>query len=153
MICITGPPRSGKTTICNELSKAGIKCDSADMIAESLGCMGDGTVDIDCMKEKMRTLPRVLEGHYSHLLICSFVIILKVDMAVLEERMILSGYSREKIAENLDAAEIDVFHSEALDQLPSGRIVTCDLTGKSVAESVTIVMNKIIEGESLTERR
>ncbi|EQD68362.1 adenylate kinase, partial [mine drainage metagenome] len=107
MICITGSPKSGKTTICNELSKAGIKCDSADTIAESLGCMDHGIVDIDCMKEKMRSLPRVLEGHYSHLLPCSYVIILKVGRVVLEERMILSGYSREKIAENLDAAEID----------------------------------------------
>lgn len=153
MICITGSPRSGKTTICSELSKAGIECDSADRIADSIGCMDHGIADIDCMRDKMKAFPRVLEGHYSHLLPCSYIIVLKVARAVLEQRMTLSGYSKEKIAENLDAAEIDIFYSESLDQLPSRRIAICDLTGKSVAESVAMVMNKVIEGESLTEKR
>jgi adenylate kinase len=150
MICITGPPKSGKTTICAELNRNGIECISADSLADSLGCLENGTVDIDCLNDKMRLFPRVIESHYSHLLKCDYVIILKNDSSTLEERMILAGYSREKIAENIEASEIEIFQSEALDSLPAGRIATCDLSGKNISECVSAVMNKIIEGETLT---
>jgi adenylate kinase len=153
MICITGPPKSGKTTICAELNGKGIECISANRISEMLGCLESGTVDIDCMNDKMRYFPRVIEGHYSHLLKCDYVIILQNDSRTLEERMKLAGYSSEKIAENIEASEMEIFRSEALDLLPAGRIGTCDLTGKNITESVSAVMNKIIEGETLTVKR
>jgi adenylate kinase len=152
MICITGPPKSGKTIICTELNSSGIECMSADRIAESYGCLESGIVDIDCMNDRMMSFPRVIEGHYSHLLRCDYVIVLKTDPAVLEERMKLAGYSREKISENIDSSEIGLFESEALDRLPLRRIVTCDLTGKSIPESVMVVRNKIIEAEALTSK-
>ncbi|MCL4451011.1 MAG: AAA family ATPase [Candidatus Thermoplasmatota archaeon] len=152
MICITGPPKSGKTSICAELNGRGIECKSADRIAESLGCLEGGIVDIDCMNDKMLSLPRVIEGHYSHLLRCDYVIVLKTDPSVLEDRMRLAGYSKEKISENIDASEIGIFESEALERLPLRRIVTCDLTGMSIPESVLAVMNKIIEAEALTSK-
>lgn len=153
MICMTGPPKSGKTTICAELNRKGIECISAVSIAESLDCLDDGIVDIDCMNDKMRLFPRVIEGHFSHLLKCDYVIILKNDPGTLEDRMKLAGYSREKIAENIEASQIEIFRSEALDALPAGRIVTCDLSGKNISEAVSTVMNKIIEVETLTVKR
>jgi adenylate kinase len=153
MICITGPPKSGKTTICAELNANGIECISADKLSETLGCLQNGTVDIDCMNDKMRSFPRVIEGHYSHLLGCDYVIILNNDLKTLEDRMTLAGYSTEKIEENIEATEIEIFRSEALDLLPASRIASCDLTGKNIQESVSAVMNKIIEGETLTVKR
>ena len=150
MISITGIPKVGKTTICKMLSAHGIECVSADSLALDLGCMEKNSVDLDCMKSRMLDIPRVIESHYSHLLISSHVIILKADPDEISARMRLAGYSDEKIAENIDAQISDTIYYESIERLPASRVISLDLTGKTPSESFCIIRDKIIEIENLT---
>ena len=50
MICLSGIPGTGKTTICRMLRESGINCASADETAEKDGCLKDEEVDIDCLR-------------------------------------------------------------------------------------------------------
>ena len=152
MISITGIPKVGKTTICNMLSSYGIECVSADSVALDLGCMENNTVDLDCMNSRLLVLPRVIESHYSHLLMSGHVIILKADPDEIITRMRNAGYSGEKIAENIDAQNSDTIYYESIERLPSSRVVSVDLTGRSPSESFGIIKDKIIEIENLTSR-
>lgn len=125
MICITGIPGSGKTTLCSKLRDHGIKCISVLEIPGAENCRNGDEVDIDCLKEKFDGIldtDIMVEGHYSHLLKCNSVIILdREEMAVtLELRN--RGYSEKKINENLDALRSDVIYRETLDLMPSTRI-------------------------------
>ena len=150
MISITGIPKVGKTTICKMLSSNGIECVSADSLALNLGCMEKNFVDLDCMKSRMLDLPRVIESHYSHLLMSSHVIILKSDPDEISARMRLAGYSDEKIAENIDAQISDTIYYESIERLPASRVIALELTGKTLSESFCIIRDKIIEIENLT---
>ncbi len=152
MICITGIPRTGKTSICNSLRKDGIDCRSADSIAEGLGCLVDGEVDLECLRARMVDSPEVIESHYSHLLNCDYVIILRTDTKSSEERMRLSNYTESKIKENLDAELADVIFYEALDGLPESRIFRVDLSGMDYNASVKKVKDKIKELDNLRLR-
>lgn len=148
MICISGIPKTGKTTVCKLLNQEGIKCESLDPIARDLGCLEDGEVDLDCLAAKLPE-KRVVESHYSHNLRCDYVIILKTDEETLEKRMLAAGYNSPKIAENLDAQRSDVILSEALDNVPRNRIFFFDTTDQSPEETADKIRNKIIELEQL----
>lgn len=121
LICITGIPGTGKTSLCRMLNLHGIKCTGLNGIAESSGLISDGVVDVDSLAS-VHIESTVVESHYSHFMKCSHVIILVDDEDVLRRRMELRGYSREKINENLDAQRAQTIYYEALDRIPAGRI-------------------------------
>lgn len=148
MICITGVPKTGKTTICKLLSENGIQCNSLDDIATDLGCLQNGEVDVDCLSVKLPD-KRVVESHYSHLLKCDYVIVLRTDEAVLERRMKEAGYDASKIAENLDAQRSDVILSEAMESVPRNRIFFFETGNRDPKETTERIRDKIIELEQL----
>lgn len=125
MICITGIPGAGKTTICRKLSASGIECFSVLDLPGSETCKFGEEVDIDCLKEKFAALKNtniVVEGHYSHLLGCNSVILLDRDETAVYQELSERGYSFEKIQENVDSLRSDIIYQEALELLPSTRI-------------------------------
>ncbi|AAT43961.1 AAA family ATPase [Picrophilus oshimae] len=79
MICITGIPATGKTTICGMLNEHGIKCVSLNDVARDLNIIENEYIDIDELK-KHKIDADVIESHYSHLLNCDLVIILYNDI-------------------------------------------------------------------------
>ncbi len=144
MICITGIPATGKTKVCELLRKRGIECAEANEFAAISGCLNDGEVDIECLKNYLKStaFDGVISSHYSHLLGCEKVIILYADEKDLRERMEKRGYPAEKINENIDAQDSDVIYYEALDLMPENRIIRIK-TG-NIDETLEKVMNSIM---------
>lgn len=150
MICISGVPKTGKTTICKLLNLNNIPCENLDSLATELGCLRDGEVDVERLAEKLPE-KRVVESHYSHLLSCDFVIILSTDEMVLENRMREAGYDLGKIAENIDAQRSEIIFSEALEKVPRNRIFLIETGDRTPEETFNEIRNKIIELEKLIQ--
>ena len=123
MICITGVPGTGKSTIRNMLTEDGIQCISLDHLARSSGCVDQDNVDIDCLSRKIDSRYRCVESHYSHLLECQLVIILTTREDQLVSRLSGRGYGQEKIDDNIGAQRAEVIYYEALEHLPASRII------------------------------
>ncbi len=138
MICITGIPATGKTTVCNFLKTMGIQCSSLNDMARENKLIQNGRVDIDSLMEIRIDCP-VVEAHYSHLLKCDYVIILKDDEEAILQRMKKRKYTNEKISENLDVQRSDTIYYEALDRLPDNRIFTVNAHSKSIEDICKIV--------------
>lgn len=141
MICITGVPGTGKTTISRILNDMGYRiCDAAG-IAGNSDCISGTDVDLDCLMERGDFSDcDGVQSHFSHLLQCSVVFILEADEEELGQRMRDRGYTEEKISENIDAQRSDTIYYEALDRVPSNRIFRLKTTGttpESVADNIT----------------
>lgn len=130
MICITGIPGSGKSTLCEKLRESGIKCVSVLEISGFESCRSGDEVDIDCLSEKLnqeRKTDLVIEGHFSHLLGCESVIILDRNEKEVVQELLKRGYPDKKIKENIDALRSDIIYHETLDLLPSTRIIRIEV--------------------------
>ncbi|MEM0139304.1 MAG: adenylate kinase family protein [Ferroplasma sp.] len=133
MICITGIPCTGKTSICRILNENGIQCSGLDEIARQAGALSNGIVDIDSLK-CYSIDSTIVESHYSHLLECDFVIILKDSEERIRKRMHARKYSEKKIEENLDAQRADIIYFEALEQLPSNHIFVVEASDRNISD-------------------
>ncbi len=145
LICITGIPGTGKTSLCRMLNLNGIKCTGLNRIAERSGLIFNGVVDVDRLAT-VHIESDIVESHYSHFMNCSHVIILVEDEDVLRRRMELRGYSKEKIDENLDAQRAHTIYYEALDRLPAGHIFIIEEKSRdleSVFCDITSILSKI----------
>lgn len=143
MICISGVPGTGKTTICTLLNRDGIKCESADKVARDLDCLNDDGVDVDILRDRFPSF-EVVEGHYSHLLDCNAVIILFTDEEILRERLSKRNYDQEKIQQNVEAQISGTIYYESLDRVPSNRIFQLD-TGKMGLDETYHAIRRIIQ--------
>lgn len=150
MICLSGIPGTGKTTICRMLKESGVNCVSADEIAEKDGCLKDEEVDIDCLRNSSFQGISVLESHYSHLLKCDYAIILEAPVEEIEARLRERGYPESKIAGNIDALLSGMIYSEALENLPSTRIRNIDCGNRGIDE-VFFEVSSLIEKLSQTK--
>ena len=133
LICITGIPGTGKTTICRMLNEAGISCEGLNRLAENSGALEGDTVDVDILS-RVEIKSAVVEAHYSHLLNCSHVIILVDNEEILRKRMEMRGYTENKIDENLDAQRAGIIYYEALERLPAGRIHILEERSRNIEE-------------------
>ncbi len=143
MICITGIPGTGKTTICKMLNGHGIQCASLNDIARECGAIDGDTVDIDILRRGYIN-SMVVESHYSHMLECEYAIILEDDENRLTERMNARGYSGSKIAENIDAQRSGIIYWETVDRLPANHIFVIQENSRNIEEVFAEVMNIIL---------
>ncbi|MGC8609061.1 MAG: AAA family ATPase, partial [Thermoplasmata archaeon] len=136
-------PATGKTTICRHLTELGMNCVEGNDIAQKSGCLKNGEVDIECMKDYLRSVDfhGIISSHYSHLLGCRRVIIIYADENKLRERMEKRHYSEEKIQENIDSQNADVIYYEALDLMPENRIFR--INNEGMDETLKNVINLI----------
>ncbi len=156
LICITGTPGVGKTTISGLLRERGFSVVSVNEIAEREGLFlgrdplrGYLEVDIEglCRSvERYLTGKAVLEGHLSHFCRkCDAVIVLRLDPEVLRERLLMRGYPEDKVQENLEAEALDVCTVEA-HEIHGERVREVDTTGKTPEEVADIIMD-ILDGD------
>ncbi len=143
MICITGIPGTGKTTICKMLNDYGIKCTGLNKIAGEYGAIKGDTVDVDILISQQINCD-VVESHYSHLLDCQYIIILEDDENRLRERMASRGYIQSKIDENIDAQRSEIVYYEAVDRLPKNHIFLIKEDSRSIDEVFKDVLNIIL---------
>ncbi|QRF74922.1 putative kinase [Thermoplasmatales archaeon] len=142
MICISGIPGTGKSTLCRKLNEIGIKCISANDEAARLDCISGDEVDVDLLRSRMDRI-NIVEGHYSHLLDCDAVIILTAPEATIRKRLTERGYSEAKIDDNIESMLAGTIYYEALDRMPASRIFIID-TGSADENSVLTEAERII---------
>lgn len=142
MICISGIPGTGKTTVAALLRERGLNVCDANLISQESGCTEGDVVDIDCMLQRASFRDcDIIEGHFSHLLECSLTVILESDADVIRERLRGRGYAEGKIEENVDAQLSGSIYAEALDITPSTRIHVLNTSDLDPAETAEYVFS------------
>ena len=148
-ICISGTPGTGKSVVAKMISENYIELNIFSKINGFIKGIDKkrnvGIVDIDCLKSKLKDIDdAILVGHYSHLLSCDIVIVLRTNPQVLEKRLRERNYSQEKLRENLEAEALGIITEEALSVCKNVyEIDTSDITIEETAK----IINKIIEGK------
>jgi len=153
IICVTGTPKTGKTTTARLLAeKLNYEFIDLNELAEkkNLYCGYDKkrrckVVDIDKMFQEVKRLGEkrnlVLESHYSHEMPCDVVIVLRANPAELRKRMQEHGWSDEKIEENIEAEIMEVCKSEALEL--GKKVIEIDTTKRKPEDVVDEIMSKL----------
>ena len=148
MICITGSPGSGKSTVTTILRTRGFTVHNVLDFPGSMECVSNGEADIECLRAVTSRLcgaGDIIEGHYSHLLNCDFVIVLDRDEEQLLAELTSRGYHSNKIMENVDALRCDLYYSESLEMLPRSRIKRISVVEGNPELTATIVQNSVVE--------
>ena len=153
IIAVTGTPGVGKTTVSKLLSKrlgyeyVGVKEFAVERgIGEKAG--DEIEIDVDELAEKMveefKGKNVVIDGHLSHFVPSDVVVVLRAHPRLVAERLKDRGYSRKKLAENVEAELIDVILVEALEE--NERVIEVDTTGKTPEEVVDEIIDLIERG-------
>ena len=154
-IALTGTPGTGKTTVAallpfkvvdiNSIVRAGLNV-GVDPVR---GCL---EADMEALADLFRTETEpteekeeitILEGHFSHRF-SDWAIVLRIEPAMLRERLRARGYAEEKINENLEAEALDVILVEAAESC--SRVDEIDTTNRSPLEVADLV-KRIVGGE------
>lgn len=144
MICITGSPGSGKSTVAAVRRSMGFTVHNVLDLPGSMECVSHGEADIECLRavaDRFCNHGDFIEGHYSHLLNCDFVIVLDRNEEHVRSELASRGYDNSKIMENLDAMRCDLYFSESLELLPRSRIKRVSVTEGS-PESTAVMVEK-----------
>lgn len=153
IIAVTGTPGVGKTTVSKLLSeRLGYEYISIREFAVEKGIgekAGDEIeIDVDELAEKMveefKGKNVVIDGHLSHFVPSDVVVVLRAHPRLVAERLKDRGYSRKKLAENVEAELIDVILVEALEE--NERVIEVDTTGKTPEEVVDEIIDLIERG-------
>tara|TARA_B100000315_G_scaffold260875_1_gene326698 strand:- start:8405 stop:8848 length:444 start_codon:yes stop_codon:yes gene_type:complete len=132
VICVTGTPGTGKTTLAKKLAKQlGFqyvdvqKLIDTNKIFEGYDKERDSKiVDTDKLNdflikeviEKSKKKGLVIDSHLSHYLPKKYideVIVCKCDLLKLKKRLVEKGYDSKKVTENMDSEIFDVCYNEA----------------------------------------
>ncbi|NCA74567.1 MAG: AMP kinase, partial [Gammaproteobacteria bacterium] len=86
------------------------------------------------------------EGHLSHFLTCSAVIVIRCDPDVLAARLAERGYGEEKVKENVQAEILDVILCEAdSSDIPVYELDSTSRTSGELADSVLEISDGKVE--------
>ncbi len=148
-LCITGTPGTGKTTVSGML---GMNFINLNDFARNEGCM-EGydesmksyIVNINCLKKRLKDYDNIVfESHYSHLVGCDIIIVLRTSPKILKERLKSRNYDDEKIMENLEAEAIGLITEESMEICKNVYEIDTGIYG--IDETVKII-REIIEGK------
>ncbi|WOF15375.1 AAA family ATPase [Methanoplanus sp. FWC-SCC4] len=137
MICISGIPGTGKSTLADELKKRGYNIVRQNDTVKDFIVSDDEERDTKIIDEEkwvssFKPFEGIIEGHLTHLLPCDLVVILRCRPDILKERLQHRGYSQEKVMENVEAEALDVSLIEALEYHEPCKILEIDTTNESV---------------------
>lgn len=154
LTAVTGTPGTGKTELGKKLSESGRKVIFLNEFVEENGLLEEydesadsydvDTDRLDSALEEYRKDAAMyyVEGHLSHFVESSGIIVMRCHPSVLQKRLEKRNYSEEKIKENVQAEILDVILCEAVSSgVP---IYELDSTSQSIdelAESVTRIEN------------
>ncbi|OPX59926.1 MAG: putative kinase [Methanobacterium sp. PtaB.Bin024] len=162
IILLTGTPGTGKTTISPLLVEE-LNCtlidinqlvDEKQLYTGLDAKKGYKVVDMAALEGELQKiidkkeddLCVIIEGHLSHYFpLADFVIVLRTEPSVLEERLTKRDWESSKIHENLEAEALDICTWEAY-QTHGSRVHEVDTTNITPQKAVNIIL-KIIYGE------
>lgn len=153
IIAVSGTPGVGKTSVAKLLAKK-LGYDYVDLrefaLKHSVGEMKGEELELDIdelayhVEKDLRDKNVVLDGHLSHLMPVDQVIILRAHPKLIGERLKERGYSKGKIAENVEAELVDVCLLEAIDE--NENIIEVDTTDKPPEEIVSEILDLLNKG-------
>lgn len=155
-VAVTGTPGTGKTSVCEELSRQGYRVVDLAALAEEQGLVehpengdGPGLVDVDRLKKV--PLPEVelvfLCSHFSHLLDADVVIVLRCSPKALRSRLRKRGWDEAKIRNNIEAEAIDLITVEAVERCKRVyEVDTTSLEAKQAARQIIEIVDGAVEG-------
>ncbi len=156
IICISGTPGVGKTTISKELAKKlGMKVVGLNRLIKKLNLI-EGfdkkrnafIVDEKKLKKIKLNGNFIIDGHLSHFIPNDLTIVLRLHPKKLRERLKAKKWKREKIEENVLAEALDIIYGEALrckKEKIAKNVVQIDTTNKSVNSIIKRILNMLKE--------
>ncbi|MEM0128135.1 MAG: AAA family ATPase [Thermoplasmatales archaeon] len=145
MICVTGTPGTGKSTLMEKMKRKGLDAHEFDEIIGQCISSQDGDeaiVDEKCLRKIKET--GIYFGHLSHYAQCDLVIVLRAHLSNIESRLAERGYSRSKIMDNIECEAIDLIGEEAFSIHPAS---THEIINENIDETFELI-EKIIRGEA-----
>ncbi|MBR7152431.1 MAG: adenylate kinase family protein [Candidatus Methanomethylophilaceae archaeon] len=155
LVAITGTPGTGKTSIAGELRSRGCTVVDLSQHIRDNGLRGDFDaerdtyeVDLDDLNDSLdmyRTDDVVyMEGHLSHFMDCSMIVVLRCHPDVLAQRLKSRGYSDAKVGENVQSEVLDVILCESTESdIP---VYEVDCTGDDIAYCADAIQG-IVSGD------
>jgi len=165
VILITGTPCVGKTTTAKQLSKK-LNAEYINLTDFSKTynlTLEEDTerqttiIDEDAMQQKLKetietaaSANLIVDGHYAAAVTppeqVTNVFVLRRNPKELKEFMQKCGFNEAKLYENLSAEILDSCLIEAI-QTQSGKVCELDVTGKTVEENVTEILEVLDKGK------
>jgi adenylate kinase len=154
LVAITGTPGTGKSSVCEILSRRSYVVVDLDEVARREGLIvgrdearGSDEVDVEALRQGLRIPSKVafLKSHYSHLMDVNLAVVLRCRPSVLRKRLEARGWPPEKVRENVEAEAIDVILQEAVGHLPF--VFEVDTTGATPAETADATL-AILQGKT-----
>ncbi len=151
MICITGTPGVGKTSVARLLSsRLGLPLtDLNEWLRKHLPHSRDDKRGSDIFDESMLYdvhIAGIVDGHLSHFCRCDIIVLLRCsNQKEHVERMRQKGFHEEKARENMEAEIVEVVAEEARERAreTGAVIVEVDTAGKNVDEVVDEIAERI----------
>ena len=159
-VIITGTPGTGKTTVTKLLSEEGwVTYDITSFVKEKSLFLGYDIIrdsliiDEDRLQEELVRKAEnhkivILDGHTATLIEDKFVkycFVLKVDLAILNERLRDRNYSEHKVSENLQAEIMESCLTEAYDAYDTTKIQSVDTTNKTPEEVASLIGSILLQ--------
>ena len=149
IIAVTGTPGTGKDTVSKLLAQQlGFKLVDLNKLAkEKILFKGHDNkrkcdiVDIKKLNNAVKSMrgDLVIQSHYSHLLDCDLVVVLRTELKQLRKRLEKRGWSQEKIKENLEAEIFEVCKQEALEK--TKKVFEFDTTNKKPQKTIDDILD------------
>jgi len=149
---VTGTPGAGKTSIAKRLAKTlGLVYIDVNALIKKCSELidskdRDGTLVID--EDKLETMLGAREGvidshlsHYAPKRIGDVCIVVRCAPRVLKKRLEARGYSKQKIADNLESEIMNVCGADAFDR--GHRILEVDTTTRLLRKTVALLKEHI----------
>lgn len=165
VILVTGTPRVGKTSVSRLLTSEldALYVNLTDLALREDLVLGKDEkrdsviVDEDLMREKIREMIQdrdrshvVVDGHYAFGVVpkdlVTHVFVLRRNPVELKKFMEKSGFSGDKLWENLACEILDVCLCEVLNVYGEEEVCELDVSGKSVEQVVSHILD-ILEGD------
>lgn len=151
LIAVTGTPGTGKTELGKKLKESGRNVIFLNEFIKENGLLGEydeeadsydvDTDELNQVLEKYRNddMTYYVEGHLSHFVKSSKIIVIRCSPNILFERLNKREYSEEKIRENVQAEILDVILCEAVSS--DTPVYELDSTSQAVDELFEAVIN------------